>query len=188
MRALRAANYQTLTWPRRPVVVVLALFSVVVISGTILYAPLLALPLAGLMICVALLGLGDDLRKLFLGSLGALLVGYAFFGRGLAHVGMSPIFVRRNSSRSWSSNDHFEAGTTEARHPAVADFGLHGARLAAHDSLLQHVRHGCAERCCILGLRYLRHSSAAGFNAGKRVPCQMSSGATIAYCRSSSSG
>ena len=93
MSAPRIADFQTLTLPRVPALAVLVLLCVLVITGTVLYAPVLAMPLAVILISTALLGLGDDLRKLFLGSLGTLLVGYAFFGRGLAHVGMPPIYV-----------------------------------------------------------------------------------------------
>jgi O-antigen ligase len=93
MSAPRLADFETLTLPRVPKFAVVVLLSALVITGTVLYAPVLALPLAAVLISAALLGLGDDLRKLFLGSLGALLIGYAFFGRGLAHVGMPPIYV-----------------------------------------------------------------------------------------------
>jgi hypothetical protein len=40
-----------------------------------------------------LLAAPDRPRRVFLGGLGALLVGYAFLGRGLAHAGAPPIYV-----------------------------------------------------------------------------------------------
>ena len=55
--------------------------------------PALAFPALGAAAAVFLLNLGARLPRIFLGSLIALLIGYAFLGRGLAHVGVAPVYV-----------------------------------------------------------------------------------------------
>src|SRR2546430_13766890 len=52
-----------------------------------------ALVLVGAVVFLALLALGEHVIPTFLVSLGLLLTGYAFGGRGFAYIGLSPIFV-----------------------------------------------------------------------------------------------
>jgi hypothetical protein len=56
-------------------------------------SPLVAMMGLGGLLSVALLTFGERLRPLFLAALAGLLIGYAFFGRGLAHVGVGPLYV-----------------------------------------------------------------------------------------------
>ena len=58
-----------------------------------------ARPMLGSAVCAGALGLtaaiaaGSRMARVFLASLGVLLIGYAFFGRGFAYLGMPPLFV-----------------------------------------------------------------------------------------------
>ncbi len=71
----------------------LAAVAAVAVAVIAVYMPTLALPALGAAAAVFLLNLGARLPRMFLGSLLALLIGYAFLGRGLAHVGAPPIYV-----------------------------------------------------------------------------------------------
>lgn len=55
--------------------------------------PLAGMGVAGLIVGAMLLALGRRLEPFFLGCLMIVLAGYAFFGRGFAYVGVSPLFV-----------------------------------------------------------------------------------------------
>ena len=71
----------------------LAALGAVAIAVIVVYVPALAFPALGAAAAVFLLTLGDRLPRIFLGSLVVLLIGYAFLGRGLAHVGAPPVYV-----------------------------------------------------------------------------------------------
>jgi hypothetical protein len=65
----------------------------IAISVVVVYMPILALPAVGAALAVLVLNLGERVPRVFLWILMALLIGYAFLGRGLAHVGAPPVYV-----------------------------------------------------------------------------------------------
>lgn len=71
---------------------ILALLVAVVAAAAVAVSPFIA---AGLVLATsaALLLVSRWLLGLFLGALGVLLLGYAFFGRGFAYLGVAPIYV-----------------------------------------------------------------------------------------------
>jgi len=90
MRAPLSADHSA--W-RLDLSLYLAAFGAVAIAVIVVYVPALAFPALGAAAAVFLLTLGGRLPRIFLGSLLVLLIGYAFLGRGLAHVGAPPVYV-----------------------------------------------------------------------------------------------
>lgn len=71
-----------------------ALFATVVLGAAVAYKPLVALMLGGLTLAyVLVVGFNSRLPSVFLRTLTALLIGYALFGRGIAHAGAPPVYV-----------------------------------------------------------------------------------------------
>jgi len=72
----------------------LAAVGAIAASVIVVYVPALTFPALGAAGAVLLLNLGAaKLPRIFLGSLLLLLIGYAFLGRGLAHVGAPPVYL-----------------------------------------------------------------------------------------------
>jgi hypothetical protein len=65
----------------------------IAVAGVV-FSPPLAVAAVGAALTIAWLVSGADRpRRVFLGGLGLLLIGYAFLGRGIAHAGIPPLYV-----------------------------------------------------------------------------------------------
>lgn len=74
-------------------VIPLVLLAAFVAGGALTVAPFLLLPIIGLSALLVLTTMQDHIEPLFLSSLGILLLGYAFQGRGFAYLGAPPLYV-----------------------------------------------------------------------------------------------
>jgi O-antigen ligase/polysaccharide polymerase Wzy-like membrane protein len=87
MRVTQFAQVEA-RWP-------VALLAIAVATGILL--PMRPLPVAGVLagLCLVMIGTLNAARlpRLFLGVIGAILVGYAFLGRGFAYLGVPPIYI-----------------------------------------------------------------------------------------------
>lgn len=70
-----------------------ALAAIAAIGILVAAQPLVALVFSGLTVFLLLIGLGERIGPIFLGSLGLLLTGYVILGRGFAYFGAPPLFV-----------------------------------------------------------------------------------------------
>jgi O-antigen ligase/polysaccharide polymerase Wzy-like membrane protein len=95
-RSAAALRSAVLGGGRGKVLLVLLLATACGVGAPILLPRLGLLPVALAVVVVFtlwLLGAADRARLVFVGGLGALLIGYAFLGRGLAHAGVPPVYV-----------------------------------------------------------------------------------------------
>jgi hypothetical protein len=72
----------------------LSLGSTIAVGAAIAWNPWVgAGAMAAILVCTLGASFARRLPNLFLGSLGAILMGYAFFGRSFAYIGVAPVFV-----------------------------------------------------------------------------------------------
>jgi len=87
------------SWPRigpdgqRAIVVAIGILCCVAIGAAIAFAPIFAFAGAAGLAIVAFLLLSGRVDRIFLVVLAGLLAGYTLLGRGLAHVGIPPLFL-----------------------------------------------------------------------------------------------
>jgi hypothetical protein len=77
----------------KTLILLVAVTFVGVVSGLLVFQPLMALMVLAAIALTVTLAFSSRLARYFLLSLGLILAGYAFFGRGFAYLGVPPVFI-----------------------------------------------------------------------------------------------